>query len=345
MKSVQLTGIRQMTIAEVPEPTGPGPNEVLLRIHSVGICGSDVHYYETGRIGDQIVEYPYSVGHECAGDVVSVGNGVTGLQPGDRVVIDPAMPCLECDQCKAGRENTCRELRFLGCPGQAEGCLSELMVMPAHCCFKMPATMTYAQGVLCEPLAIGLYAVQQAKIKKGMDVAILGSGPIGLSCLVCAQAAGASGIYVTDKRDYRVKIAREHGATWAGNPDKEDIVSAINSAQPAGLDVVFECAGEQDTVHQAMDLLKPGGTLMLIGIPRVDDITFPIHRMRRNEISVVNVRRQNRCTHTTVEWVASGKIDADFMVTHTLALADVQKGFDLVADYQDGVIKAIVEME
>ena len=205
--------------------------------------------------------------------------------------------------------------------------------------------MTYAQGVLCEPLAIGLYAVQQAKIKPDMDVAILGSGPIGLSCLVCAQAEGASGRYVTDKRDYRVKIAQDHGATWAGNPDRDDIVSAINQAQPAGMDVVFECAGEQDTVNQAMSLLKPGGTLMLIGIPRVDEIAFPIHTMRRNEITVVNVRRQNHCTQTTLDWVASGKIDADFMVTHTLGLADVQKGFDLVADYQDGVIKAIVEMD
>ncbi len=345
MKSVHLTGIRQMAIEEVPDPVRPGPNEVLLRIRSVGICGSDVHYYETGRIGDQIVQYPYSVGHECAGEVVTVGSAVTGLQTGDRVVIDPAMPCLECDQCKAGRENTCRELLFLGCPGQAEGCLSELMVMPAHCCFKMPESMTYAQGVLCEPLAIGLYAVQQAKIKPDMDVAILGSGPIGLSCLVCAQAEGASGRYVTDKRDYRLKLAQDHGATWVGNPDRDDIVSAINQAQPAGMDVVFECAGEQDTVNQAMSLLKPGGTLMLIGIPRVDEIAFPIHTMRRNEITVVNVRRQNHCTQTTIDWVASGKIDADFMVTHTLGLADVQRGFDLVADYQDGVIKAIVEMD
>ncbi len=344
MKSVLLTGLRQMAIREVPDPGKPGPGDVLLRIHSVGICGSDVHYYETGRIGDQIVAYPYSVGHECAGEVVGIGSGVTDFKPGDRVVIDPAMPCLECDQCKIGRENTCRKLRFLGCPGQSEGCLRELMIMPAHCCFKMPDSMTYAQGVLCEPLAIGLYAVQQARVNTGMDVAILGSGPIGLSCLVCAQTTGATGLYVTDKLDYRARMAQDHGAAWAGNPDRQDVVQDIQQRQPAGMDVVFECAGEQDAMNQAMELLKPGGTLMLIGIPRFDDASFPIHTMRRKEISIINVRRQNRCTQTTVDWVAGGKIKADFMVTHTFGLDDVQKGFDLVAGYQEGVIKAIIEM-
>ncbi|MHC4159428.1 MAG: alcohol dehydrogenase catalytic domain-containing protein, partial [Planctomycetota bacterium] len=184
MKAVVLTGIGQMELVDVPEPRVTKDNDVLLRIEMVGVCGSDVHYYETGRIGSQIVDHPFVVGHECTATVEAVGGAISRVGVGDGVVVDPAISCGACDQCRRGRRNTCRNLKFLGCPGQVEGCLCEYIVMPEDCCFPTGGRISYAQGVLCEPLAIGFYAVKEAKLPRDGAIAILGAGPIGLSCLV-----------------------------------------------------------------------------------------------------------------------------------------------------------------
>jgi L-iditol 2-dehydrogenase len=343
MKAVILTGIRQMELADVPEPSIKKDADVLLKVEVVGVCGSDVHYYETGRIGSQIVEYPFIVGHECAGTVKDVGGAVTRVKVGDTVVVDPAITCHNCDQCKQGRRNTCRNLKFLGCPGQVEGCLCEYIVMPEDCCFPIGGKITFAQAVLCEPLAIGVYAVKQANLPENADIAILGSGPIGLSCLVSAKAEKANTCYVTEKIDERIEIAEENGATWVGNPNKEDIVKEILNRQPAGMDVVFECAGQQETIDEAVELLKPGGKLMLIGIPRTERISLMIHKIRRKEITLIDVRRQNKCTQTCIDLIASGKIGVDFMITHRFKLEQTKDAFDMVAGYRDGVVKALIE--
>ena len=344
MKAIVLTGIRQMEMANVPEPTIKKDDEVLLKVEVVGVCGSDVHYYETGRIGSQIVEYPFVVGHECAATVEAVGSAVTRVKVGDSVVVEPAIACNNCDQCKRGRKNTCRNLKFLGCPGQAGGCLCEYIVMPEDCCFPIDDKITFAQGVLCEPLAIGVYAVKQACISENTDIAILGSGPIGLSCLVSAVAENANACYVTEKIEERVEAAKKNGASWVGNPNKEDIVKEILRLEPAGMDVVFECAGQQETIDQAVELLKPGGKLMLVGIPRLERISFIIDKIRRKEITIVNVRRQNDCTQMAIDLVASGEINVDFMITHRFKLEQTQQAFDMVAEYRDGVIKALIEL-
>jgi L-iditol 2-dehydrogenase len=344
VKAIVLTGIRQMKMVNVPEPTIKKDDEVLLKVEVVGVCGSDVHYYETGRIGSQIVEYPFVVGHECVATVEAVGSAVTRVKTGDRVVVDPAIACNDCDQCKRGRRNTCLNLKFLGCPGQAGGCLCEYIVMPEDCCFPIDDKITFEQGVLCEPLAIGVYAVKQACISGNTDIAILGVGPIGLSCLVSAVAENANSCYVTEKIEERVEAAKKNGATWVGNPNKEDIVKEILRQEPAGVDVVFECAGQQETIDQAVELLKPGGKLMLIGIPRLERISFTIDKIRRKEITIVNVRRQNDCTQTAIDLIASGKITADFMITHRFKLEQTRQAFDMVAEYRDGVIKALIEI-
>lgn len=333
-----------MEMANVPEPTIKKDDEVLLKVEVVGVCGSDVHYYETGRIGSQIVEYPFVVGHECAATVEAVGSAVTRVKVGDGVVVEPAIACNNCDQCKRGRKNTCRNLKFLGCPGQASGCLCEYIVMPEDCCFPIDDKITFAQGVLCEPLAIGVYAVKQACISENTDIAILGSGPIGLSCLVSAVAENANACYVTEKIEERVEAAKKNGATWVGNPNKEDIVKEILRLEPAGMDVVFECAGQQETIDQAVELLKPGGKLMLVGIPRLERISFIIDKIRRKEITIVNVRRQNDCTQMAIDLVAAGETNVDFMITHRFKIGQTQQAFDMVAEYRDGVIKALIEL-
>jgi len=344
MRAAVLTGIGRMEVRDVPDPRMEKDTDVLLKIEKVGVCGSDVHYYETGKIGSQVVQFPYIVGHECAATVVDVGDAVRRVKIGDEIVVEPAVSCHQCDQCRQGRENTCFDLRFLGTPGQGDGCLSEFLVMPEECCFPTHGAITIEQGVLCEPLAIAVYAVKQSRVREGADVAILGAGPIGLSCMVCARAQGVRCCYVTEKIAERVAVARTGGATWVGNPLGEDVVAAILEQQPLGMDVVYECAGQQETIDQAVELLKPGGTLMLIGIPREDRVAFSIDKIRRKEVSIINVRRQNGCTQAAIDAIAAGKVKVDFMVTHRFGLERAKDAFDLVAGYQDGAVKAMIEM-
>jgi len=344
MKAVVLTGLRQMELRNVPEPALKKETDVLLKIEKVGICGSDVHYYQTGKIGSQIVEYPFIIGHECSATVKAVGSAVTRVKAGDCIVVEPAVSCHECAQCRQGRENTCYNLRFLGTPGEGGGCLCEYIVMPQESCFPTKGTITLEQAALCEPLAIGVYSVKQSQIKKNAKVAILGSGPIGLSCMAAAQAQGAEAIYMTDKLDYRVEIAARNGAVWAGNPESQDIVKAVLQREPLGVDIVYECAGEQDTLDQAVELLKPGGRLMLVGIPLCERVSFSIDKIRRKELTLINIRRQNKCTQTAIDLIASGKIDVDFMITHRFELERTQDAFDMVAEYRDGVIKAMISL-
>lgn len=343
MKAVVLTGIRQMEIRDVPEPSIKNDSDVLLRVEMVGVCGSDVHYYETGRIGSQIVEYPFIVGHECAATVKAVGSAVTRVKVGQKIVVEPAASCHECDQCRIGRENTCRKLRFLGTPGQGNGCLCEYIVMPQECCFPTNGAITLEQGVLCEPFAIGVYSVKQAQMPENAKVAILGSGPIGLSCMAAAQAEQAEAIYMTDRIEQRMEVAKKAGAVWVGNPEKGDIVKAILEREPLGMDVVYECAGEQSTLDESIELLRPGGRLILVGAPRFERVSFVIDKMRRKEITIVNIRRQNDCTQRAIDLIASGKAKIDFMITHRFKIEQAKQAFDMVADYRDGVVKALIE--
>ena len=333
-----------MELMETPAPEISRDTDVLLRIETVGVCGSDVHYYATGRIGSQVVKYPFAVGHECSATVAAVGAGVGRLKPGDRVAVEPAMSCGRCDQCQGGRPHTCRNLRFLGCPGQAEGCLAEYLIMPEECCYPIPDSMTLDQAALAEPLSIGLYAVKLCGLGPGMRVGILGAGPIGLSVLLAARMCGVEGICVTDKIDARLKAARGAGACWAGNPDREDIVAAIRTREPLLLDAVFECCGQQDAIDQAVELLKPGGKLMLVGIPTVDRVSFAIDRARRQELCLQNVRRQNHCVQPAIAAIASGAANVDFMLTHEFRFEETKAAFDLVHEYRDGVVKALIRL-
>jgi L-iditol 2-dehydrogenase len=309
----------------------------------VGICGSDMHYYDSGGIGSESVEYPFVIGHECAATVAEVGPEVTEVKVGDRVAVEPGIICHDCDQCRQGRENTCRNMKFLGCPGQMAGCLSEYIVMPEECCFPVGKDITWESAVLCEPLAIAIYACHGAALPKNSTVAILGAGPIGLSCMVSTQADNAGGIYVTEKVRERVEIAKSAGATWVGNPDEQDVVGEILAQNPCGVDAVFECAGEQETLDHALEIVKPGGKVMIIGIPRIDRVSFVADAMRRNEVTIVNVRRQNKCTQTAIDLVTSGKLKLDFMATHKFKIEQSQEAFDMLSNYRDGVVKAMIE--
>lgn len=345
MKAFPLTGLRAMALRDAPDPQIRQPTDVLIRLGAVGVCGSDVHYYTTGRIGSQVVAYPFTVGHECAGTVVEVGPGVTHVRPGDRIAIEPAMTCGRCDQCLAGRENTCRANRFLGCPGQAEGSLSEYLVMPQANCIKIDDHLSLAEATVSEPLAIAIYAVRQAALAPGTRVGILGLGPIGRTVLLAALDALCGPIYATDHIGARCTAAQRAGAAWVGNPHTESVVAGILDREPLGLDVVFECCGQQAALDDAVDLLRPGGTLSVIGIPEVDEIHFAPEKIRRKELTLKNVRRQRGCVEPALALIAKQQPAVQDLITHRFPFAETKSAFDLVANYQDGVVKAMIEFD
>lgn len=344
MKAALLTGFREMQIRAAPQPKLANPREVLLHVDTVGVCGSDVHYYTAGRIGSAVVSYPFILGHECAGTILEVGTAVKHLRVGQRVAIDPLVSCGECDQCRQGRMHTCRNQRFLGLPGQLPGSLVEYLVMPEESCYPIPDSMTMDQAVVVEPLSVGLYAQRMSRITPGAKLAILGSGPIGLCVLLACRAAVDCTAYVTDLIPERLRMASQCGAAWTGNPRQSDLLQAIRGAEPLGVDFVFECAGEQETINQGTELLKPGGTLLIVGIPEVDRVSFPIHTLRRKELTIKNVRRQNQCMGDAIGLVAQRKINVDLLITHHFPLMETQAAFDLVAGYRDGVVKALIHV-
>jgi L-iditol 2-dehydrogenase len=345
MKAFMLTGIRQLEIKEIPEPQITGPKDVKIKMKVLGICGSDIHYYVNGKIGSQIVKYPFTVGHECAGVVTETGSLVKKVKPGDIVAVEPAMPCYECDQCRAGRHHTCRNLKFLGCPGQAEGSLMEYIVMPEESCFPLSGNLTADDGAISEPLAIGVYSVKKSGDMKDKSVGIFGFGPIGMSVMLAAKASDAGPLFITDKIDERLLIADKERASGVFNPLKTNIVNEIKKAAPLGMDVVFECCGQQEAADQAIDVLKPGGRLIIVGIPEFEKWSLDADNMRRKEISLQFIRRQVDCVQPSLDLMESGLIRIDRMITHRFPFSGTKEAFDLVAGYRDGVMKAMIDFK
>jgi len=344
MKAMMLTGLRNFRMEEMPAPLISAETDVLLRVESIGVCGSDIHYYTHGNIGSQIVEYPFLVGHELSATVLNIGAAVRRVQPGDRVTVDPAVSCGVCDQCLAGRSHTCRQLKFLGCPGQMQGCLCEYIVMPEKCCFPVDDAVSFDLAALFEPFTIGCYANLLAGSLTDKRIAILGAGPIGLSVLLAAMPQKPSAVYVTDPLPWRREKARKLGADWAGDPYVADAPTKIEELEPLLLDVVFECCGKQEALDDAVKMLRPGGKLMLIGIPTVDRVSFTIDVMRRREICIQNVRRQNDCVEHAIALAQRDDVPLQSLITHKFPFADTAKAFDLVAQYGDNVIKAMIQM-
>lgn len=345
MKAAFLTGPRKMEVREAPSPRIQREDQVLLAVAEVGVCGSDVHTYRQGQIGGQVAQYPWIVGHECAGVVRRIGAEARGLRVGQRVAVDPLIACGTCDQCRAGRRHTCRNQQFLASPGQAPGALAEYLVMPAQCCLPIPDSMSFTLAALTEPFAIGLYAARLGRLSRGAVAAVLGCGPIGLSALMAVKAADPSArVFATDRLDYRLEYACRYGADWTGNPDRLDVVERIRQAAPEGAECVFECAGQQETVDQGIRLCRPGGMLLMVGIPEADRLSLDVHLARRAEIVIQNVRRQNQCVAPAIEMAATGRVDLLPLATHYFDLDHCQDAFETVADYRDGVVKAIVRI-
>lgn len=340
MKAMVLSAIKRMEMDEIPDPRIVNDKEVLIEMKAVGVCGSDMHYYTNGSIGTQIAEFPFIMGHEGSGRIVETGANVSKVKIGDRIAIDPLVACGKCEQCMSGREHTCLNQKFLGNPGQLEGCLSEYIVLPESCCFPVSDKISYEEAVVSEPLAIGVYASHLAGITGVEQVGILGFGPIGMSVKMAAEQSGVQHFYITDLIEDR--LAKTGSCRWKGNPESQDIVGNILQVEPGGLDVVFDCCGKQEAVDQAIELLKPGGKLMIVGIPEFDRWSFNAEKMRRKEISIQNVRRQNGSVEKTLKLIEDGALDAKSMITHRFPFAKSMEAFALVSTYKDGVMKAII---
>lgn len=340
MKATLLTGLRTLETRDVPSPEAP-EGWARVRMRHVGVCGSDIHYWAAGRIGDQVVKYPFVLGHEGAGEVL---DGAGALPPGTPVFVEPAISCGECDQCLLGRENTCRKLRFLGNPQELAGCLCEELVMPARCALPLPASIPLDQAALLEPLAIGVYAVQRSRIRHGQRAAVVGAGPIGLSVLA-ALGATAGEPLVSEPVEARRRAALALGAARVFDPGAGSAAGAVREASAGGVDVAFECVGSPEAIDDAAHMLAPGGTLVLIGIPEgIDRVPFDSHLMRRQEITAVNIRRQNKCTVRAMNLLATDPRIAATMITHRFPAARAGEAFDLVSRRADGVIKAMVDL-
>ena len=217
--------------------------------------------------------------------------------------------------------------------------------MPARNCYRLPKSMSYDLGVMVEPVSIGLYAVRMLDLFRPGSIAVLGMGPIGLCVLLSLKDRQKHKVYVTDKIDTRLALAKKLGAVWRANPDSVDIVAEMLHHVPLSLDAVFECSGDPEAIKQAVDLLKPGGQLIIVGIPEQDTISFDINQLRRKELVIKNVRRQNECSVAAIDLVMRRSKDIKKMITHRFSLAEVKKAFNMVAGYRDGVVKALIKMK
>jgi len=344
MKAVALTQKEQFQIIEKQKPTIQKDTDVLVRLKRVGVCGSDIHYFSTGRIGEQIVKFPFIVGHEATGVIEEMGNKVKGLSVGQRIAIEPSVSCMECDQCKAGRFHTCRNNLFFGCPGQLEGALQEYIILNPSNCVPVSDSISDDEAVITEPLSIAVYSVKRSNITNGQKAAILGFGPIGHSVFLALKAKNITTGLATEKIDYRLAIAKEEGVPKILNPDHKEYDKQLDDLANDGFDVAFECCGKQDAIYDAIHILKPGGKLVIVGIPDEMEISIPIHILRRKEIDIINIRRQVNCVEEAISLLENKAIDISKMVTHQFKLEDTQKAFEMVANYQDGVMKAMINI-
>ena len=330
MKSVRLHGTGNLQIHEEPIPVARA-GEKLVRVKAVGVCGSDLHWFGEGSIGDAKLEHPLILGHEFA--------GVT--EDGQRVAIDPAIPCGYCEFCDHGHPNLCENLIFAG-HGKTDGALREWMAWSEKSLFPIPDSISDADGAMLEPLGVALHTVDLGKLKAGMTVGVFGCGPIGLMIMQVARLSGAAKIIATDKLPHRVDAAKHFGAAKAFLVDEDSRLSEIQAAtNERGVDVAFEAAGTQDSVDTSFAAVATGGKVVLAGIPDDDRTSFSASIARRKGLTIKLVRRMKHTYPRAIELVSRGLVDIRSIVTHRFPLDQAEEAFRL-AERREG-LKVIVE--
>ena len=340
-KTFYMTDIEKLEVGEAPMPK-PGPDDVTIKIQSVGVCGSDLHYYRSGSIGDFVVKYPFILGHEAAGVVFEVGENVTTLKKGDRVCMEPGVPCMKCEECLSGHYNLCKDVRFWATPPY-DGVLSEYVSHPAAFTFKIPDNMSFTEGALVEPLAIGLHACNQGGVKLGQTVVVMGAGCIGLVSLLAAKAYGATQVIVGDVIDKRLEKAAELGAIPV-NTKTDDIVARVMALTNGhGADVCIDCAGFSSTVDACLSAAKPAGTVIIVGLGEDRVNGFNTSAMSTKELTVKSIFRYRNLYPTAINAIADGRIDVESIVSHRFKFDDTIDAFATCHRDIRNVVKGVIE--
>ncbi len=339
MKSAQLVAPRTIEVREMPLPDGPGPGEILVKLRSVGVCGSDLHWYLDGSIYGMPVAYPQVPGHEPAGEVAAIGAGVSSVKPGDRVSIEPTISCGHCEWCLKGQHNNCAASTFLGSP-QLPGLLREYAVIPAHNASLVPENFSYTQASLIEPVAVIAHMLELVEIRPCDTVAVLGAGPIGLLSAAVARKAGASQILMADKLPHRIRMAQDLGATAVPISQFAELVA--DRTRGRGVDLAIDAAGAPETINASVAATTLGGTFVLIGIPTHSPVPVDLFSLQAKEIRFQPLKRSNHQSKAAIALLASGAIP-ESIVTHRLGIDQAPAAFQMLADYRDGIGKLAIE--
>ena len=343
MKTAVMTDIRKVRIEEREKPV-PKEGEVLVKVEYVGICGSDLHYYESGRIGNFIVEPPFVLGHEAGGTVVEVGSGVSHLKVGDRVALEPGKTCGHCEHCKAGKYNLCEDVIFFATP-PVDGVFQEYVAHEAGLCFKLPDNVSTLEGALVEPLSVGLHAAMQGGAHIGQTAVVTGAGCIGLVSLLALKAMGVSRVIVVDVIEKRLQKAKELGADYVINGKEQDTVAEIKRlTEGKGCDLSIETAGTQITASQLIQASKKGATIVFVGYSASGEMTLPIGMALDKELTFKTVFRYRNIYPMAIEAIAAGKIRIKDIVTDYFELDDIQHAMDACVENKAEIVKGVIRI-
>lgn len=335
MQVARVHGAGELQLHDEPMPV-PDSGEALVRVTSVGICGSDIHWLREGGIGGDRIVAPLILGHECAGVIES------GRRKGERVAIDPAIPCNLCEFCEEGNPNLCSALRFAGHAPQ-DGALRQYIAWPERCLVPLPDSMSEIEGVMLEPLGVALYSVDRGNVKPGMSVAVFGCGTIGLSVIQVARIAGATGVFAAELPDlpHRIQAAESFGATVFEANNCREADEILKATGDRGVDVAFEAAGDPEAVEAAVAAVKPGGIVVLIGIALEDRTAFTASTARRKDLTVMVIHRMKHTYPRAIRLVAGGQVDVASLVTQRFPLAHIERAYS-AAEKREG-IKTVVD--
>lgn len=343
MKVAIMEGIGKMGYTRRPIPT-PKDNEVLVKLEYVGICGSDMHYYETGAIGNYVVEPPFVLGHEPGGTVVEVGKNVTHLKAGDRVALEPGKTCGHCEFCKTGRYNLCPDVVFFATP-PVDGVFQEYVAHEADICFKLPENVSTLEGALIEPLAVGFHAANQGGAHAGQTAVVMGAGCIGLVSMMALKAEGVSKVYVVDIMEKRLEKALELGADGVINGKNQDaVLTVMELTEGRGCDLVIETAGIEFTTRQCIHMTKKGATIVLVGYSKSGEMNLPMSLALDKELTFKTVFRYRHIYPMAIEAVAAGKVNLKGIVTDIFDFDDIQNAMDRSVADKANIVKAVVRI-
>jgi L-iditol 2-dehydrogenase len=341
MRSAVLLEPGEFRIERRDRPT-PEADEVLVAVRDVGICGSDVHYYTHGRIGEYVVENPLVLGHESAGEVVDAGDDVEGIAAGDRVTMEPGVPCEECDHCRRGVYNRCPDVRFMATP-PVDGAFTEYVAWPADYVYRLPEDVSTQAGALCEPLSVALHACRRGDIGPGDTIHVAGFGPIGALVTEVANLRGAADVLVSDVVPEKLDRASERGADATVDVRERDLAAAVREYTGDGADVFIEASGAPDSIAAAPTVVRPGGTVVLVGLPGEETVALDTTRVVDRELDLRGSFRFRHTYPAAVDALADGAVDVEGIIDFEAPLADIDGAFRRVRDRAE-VIKGMVSL-